>query len=137
MTDQESADVNAIRRLLAHYVLTADQAELQAEDIFTQDARLIIPGTVFEGMAAVSGFYEGRKPAGRQDIADNRRARHQLTTCGIDITGPTSAAGNTYFMLVRLGRITQMGSYLDQFRKVDGRWLIAERNVVLHFLVDA
>ena len=49
---------------------------------------------------------------------------------------PDSATGNTYFLLVKLGQITQMGSYLDLYRKVGGDWRIAERNVVLHFMAD-
>lgn len=137
MTEAESADVNAIRRLLAHYNLTGDQAEMAVDEIFTDDVRFEIPGTVFRGKAEVRAFFEGRKEAGRQDLANNCRARHQLTTCGIDITGPASATGNTYFLLVRLGQITQMGSYLDEYRKVDGQWRIADRNVVLHYIFDA
>ncbi|CAN5248254.1 hypothetical protein BH10PSE13_BH10PSE13_05650 [soil metagenome] len=137
MTNEDSADVNAIRRLIAQYVITGDQAEMAVDEIFTDDARVEIPGVIFRGKEEVRAFYDSRKEAGRQDIANNRRARHQLTTMGIDITGPTSGTGTTYFLLVRLGRITQMGTYFDQYRKVDGRWLIADRDVVLHYMVDA
>jgi hypothetical protein len=137
MTNEDSADVNAIRRLVARYNLTSDQTEMAIDQVFTDDARLEIPGAVFEGKAKVRAFYEGRKEAGLKDIANNCRARHQLTTMGIDITGPGTATGNIYFLLVRLGQITQMGSYFDQYRKVDGEWLIAVRNVVLHYVADA
>lgn len=137
MTNDEATDIVAIQRLMAHYNLTGDDAQMAVDEIFTDDACLEIPGTVFRGKEKVREFFESRKEAGRQDIANKRRARHQLTTCGIDITSPTTAVGNTYFQLVRLGRITQMGSYLDKFEKVEGKWLIAYRNVVIHYLVDA
>lgn len=137
MTPQESADVNAIRRLIAHYNLSGDEAQMATDEIFAEDARLSIPGTTFVGREEIRAFFDGRMETARQDLANSRRARHQLTTCGIDITGPDTAKGNTYFLLVRLGRITQMGSYLDEYRKIGGEWRISYRDVVLHYLIDA
>ena len=131
-----TADITAIRRLQARYTLTSDQAEMVVDEIFTHDVRFEVPGAVFSGLEEVRAFFDARKPAKLADLAAHREARHQMTTTGIDITGPDSATGNTYFLLVKLGQITQMGSYLDLYRKVGGDWRIAERNVVLHFMAD-
>ncbi len=133
-TDTETAEVTEIRRLQARYTLTSDQAEMVVEEVFAPDVRFEVPGTIFSGLEEVGAFFEARKAAKLADIAASREARHQLTTTGIDITGPDSATGNTYFLLVRLGHIIQMGSYLDRYRKVDGQWRIAYRNVVLHYM---
>ena len=56
-------------------------------------------------------------------------ARHNLTTCQIELTGPDSAEARTYwFVQTNIGP-DHSGVYRDRFARVDGEWLIAERRV--------
>ena len=135
MSLQDAADIILIQRVIARYNHCGDAADPEGvAAVFTPDATLEIPGQVFTGIDAVRGFYEGRREMGLQEIREKRRYRHYLTNHLIEITGPGAAAGKTYFMLVRNGRIEQQGTYVDTFRKVGDDWLIASRNVVMHWM---
>jgi hypothetical protein len=56
-------------------------------------------------------------------------ARHNLSTCKIDLTGPDSATGRTYWHVNTDIGPDHSGVYRDTFRRVDDEWLIAERRV--------
>lgn len=56
-------------------------------------------------------------------------ARHHLSTCKIDLTGPATADVRTYWVAWTDIGPDHAGYYLDAFRKVDGDWLIAHRRV--------
>lgn len=136
MTQEEGLAIVAIQKTMAMYNRAADEARMaDIAATFAEDGQIEIPGAVFVGRDQVRGFFDARLENALKDIADNRRARHYITTSQIDITGPDTATGATYFLLIRTGQIEQMGSYLDRFKKVGGEWMIAYRNVVLHWMV--
>jgi len=56
-------------------------------------------------------------------------ARHNLTTSKIELTGPDSAAGRTYWFVITNAGPDHSGVYRDRFARVNGEWLIAERRV--------
>jgi hypothetical protein len=63
-------------------------------------------------------------------------ARHNLTTCQIEITGPDSATARTYwFVNTNIGP-DHAGVYRDTFRKVGTEWLIATRRVKTEWAAD-
>ena len=55
--------------------------------------------------------------------------RHHLSTCHIELTGPETAKARTYWVAWTDIGADHSGYYLDDFRKVDDRWLIARRRV--------
>lgn len=136
MTNDEAAAIVAIQQTMMAYNHAGDGAEMDVTRIFAPDGALEIPGAVFRGHKEVQAFFDGRQEAGRRDIAANIRARHYITTCHIEVTGPGTAEGKTYFLLIRTGQIEQMGTYFDTFRKIGDDWRIAHRNVVLHWMTS-
>jgi hypothetical protein len=47
------------------------------------------------------------------------------------------ATGRTYFLVVTNQGPSHQGIYIDRFRKVEGRWLIAEREVTVGWQAPA
>jgi ketosteroid isomerase-like protein len=140
MTPDELAARQSIRHVLASYNMNGDR--LKADDLaacFAEDGILeseFSPAaTAFrhEGRTAIRAWFAGfdRQP----EIAARKRAatfvRHNLTTSLIDVTGPTTAKARSYFAVFTDIGPDHAGIYIDEFRKTDGRWLIARRKVRL------
>jgi len=134
----------AIRDTLAKYNTSGDRA--RAEDYaacFTTDGiiesadRKGGKGLYYEGRDAILAWQTAWKnaPKGSSDTPNvQRRAefvRHNLTTCKIDLTGPDTAKARTYWSAWTDIGPDHAGMYLDDFRKVGARWLIARRRVRL------
>ena len=131
----------AIRDTLAKYNTSGDRS--RAEDYaacFTTDGiiestdRSGSAGIHFEGRAAILAWQTAWKNAPK--VADDgqvkRKAqfvRHNLTTSKIDLTGPDTADVRTYWMVITDIGPDHSGVYVDKFRKEDGQWLIAHRQV--------
>jgi len=118
-----------IRDTIARYNIAGDSRNLDAfVDTFTED-----------GVYESSPFHCVGKPAIRAYLSENWNAkptgptakfrRHNITTCQIDLTSPTTADGRTYYFVVTDLGPDHCGFYVDRFREVGGRWLIAHREV--------
>jgi hypothetical protein len=82
-----------------------------------------------EILAWQTGVREPGKGLGTSAAVPLKFARHNLTTCQIDLTGPDSAKVRTYwFVNTNIGP-DHSGVYRDTFACVDGEWLIAARRV--------
>jgi hypothetical protein len=128
----------AIRDTLARYNVAGDR--LKVEDYvacFTEDgvmeAEHADPALAFryEGHAAIREWqarWLQRTLAGEKVHAASF-ARHHLSTSQIDLTGSDTAQVRTYWIAWTDIGPDHAGYYLDSFRKVHSRWLIAHRRV--------
>lgn len=142
MTIEELLAREAIRDTLAKYNVSGDR--LKAEDYadcFTEDG--IIESRKgpdeyhfrYVGRAEILAWQNRWREAKPGDDTPSdvvRKAtfvRHNLTTCKIDLTGPDTARVRTYWIVMSDNGPDHCGVYLDDFRKVGDRWLIARRRV--------
>ncbi len=58
-----------------------------------------------------------------------RFRRHHITTTQIDLVDDAHAKGRVYYLMVTDLGLDHCGYYVDRYRRVDGRWLIAHRQV--------
>jgi hypothetical protein len=131
-----------IQELQSRYALAHDltDADMYAA-VFTEDAELYGAGRMLakgrEALHAIGVNDRKRFNAGAAEGARSFGAlRHVITNSVIDLTGETSATGFCYVMtvVVRPGggpEILSLGRYEDEYRKVDGEWLIAKREIVM------
>jgi hypothetical protein len=137
VTVEELLAREGIRDTMARYNSAGDR--LRADDFvanFTEDGVL-----ESDGVPAADAFrYVGRAAirswitrfATSATPGDGPRAtfvRHHLSTSVIDLTGSDSAQARTYWTAITDIGPDHGGVYLDMFRKVGDRWLIAHRKV--------
>lgn len=138
MTVDELLAREGIRRTMAAYTAAGDR--LREEDFiatFTEDAVL-----ESEGVPDADLFrYAGRENIGQwirrwlekpEGAARPHRAsfvRHHLSTCHIEMTGADSATARTYWVAWTDIGADHAGFYLDDFRRLDDRWLIHRRRI--------
>ena len=139
MTLDELLAREGIRQTMADYTMAGDRLRIdEFAAVFTEDAVLET-----EGVPESDAFrYEGRQ-AVREWLsrwtrqADGRSThqatfvRHHLSTSQIELTGAHTARARTYWVAYTDIGPDHCGYYLDTFRKVDTRWLIAHRKVRL------
>lgn len=139
MNAQELADREEIRHLLSVYNTAGDRMRLdELASVFTEDGilettrfRLRGRREIAEGLGA--GGARSRTPSDPAAAAPQRPrlslVRHNLTTSRIDLTGPDSATGRTYFTVLTDVGPDHAGVYVDEFVKIDKSWRIAHRQV--------
>jgi 3-phenylpropionate/cinnamic acid dioxygenase small subunit len=128
MTLDELVAREAIRDTLAAYNLAGDRMRhADFLDCFTEDA--LYRSSVFSlaGRTAIRAWLEGF----RAGAADVRLVRHHLTTSRIAIENADEARARSYYLVVTERGPDHGGVYVDRFRRVGARWLIAEREVRL------
>jgi hypothetical protein len=139
MTIEELLAREAIRKTMADYTLAGDR--LRIDDfvaVFTEDAILESEGVPeadtfrFVGRDAMrSWFTRWKQPEGAARTHQATFVRHHLSTSQIELTGPGTARARTYWTAYTDIGPDHCGYYIDQFRKVGERWLIAHRKVRL------
>lgn len=134
MKTEDVADLEQIRQLIAEYNHAGDAGDaVRVVRTFTGDADLeTIAGTI-TGDSAIRSFFDERAEVRREDARLGRPGRHHLSTQAISVDGD-SAEASTSFLFVRTGAIEQTGTYHDEFVRIDGRWLIRRRRVVMDWL---
>lgn len=130
----------AIRDTMARYTMAGDRLR---EDEFVA---VFAPDAVMEseGVPAEDAFrYEGReqirhwisrwrnRPEGAAATHAATFVRHHMSTSLIELMGPDTARARTYWVAYTDIGADHSGYYLDEFRKLDGQWLIARRRVRL------
>ena len=135
MTVEELLARESIRHTINSYNIYGDRLKEEFVDCFTDDA-------IFEFGNDVPYRYVGREeirgwrmqfskappqPAGVREAP--KFVRHHLTTSRIEITGPDTAEGRSYFHVYTQVGPDHMGVYTDKYRKVGDRWLIAHRKI--------
>ncbi|HTV96053.1 MAG TPA: nuclear transport factor 2 family protein [Steroidobacteraceae bacterium] len=141
MTIDELLARESIRRTMAAYTMAGDR--LKVEDfiaVFTEDAIFESEGVAaqdlfrYEGRAAIRDWLAGwssRAAARPPSLKRPTFIRHHLSTCQIELTGSAAAKARTYWVAYTDIGPDHGGYYVDSFRKVDDRWLIAHRKVRL------
>lgn len=129
MSLEEAVAREHIRDTMARYNIAGDGRDLRAfVDTFADDA--VYESAVFRcvGKDEIEAYLESAwsaKPTG----PTAKFRRHNLTTCQIDLTGPTTANARTYYAVHTDLGLDHCGFYVDRFRQVSGRWLFAHREV--------
>jgi 3-phenylpropionate/cinnamic acid dioxygenase small subunit len=140
MTVEEMLARESIRQTLAAYTAAGDRLRVdEFIAVFTDDAILET-----EGVPAADSFRYAGKPAIRawmerwlqppkQEEKPHQSSfiRHHLSTCHIELTGADGARARTYWSAWTDIGTDHTGYYVDTFRKVGERWLIAHRKIRL------
>ena len=144
MTIEEMLAREAIRHTMACYNMAGDRARAdEFAAAFTEDGILESDGVPeadafrHEGREALRTWMtRWREPSG-PGISSPRATfvRHHLSTCLIELTGADTAKARTYCTAYTDIGPDHGGVYLDEFRKVGDRWLIAHRRVRLDWRV--
>ncbi|MEO6717589.1 MAG: nuclear transport factor 2 family protein [Novosphingobium sp.] len=135
MTLEDLLAREAIRDTMAKYNHSGDS--LRAEDFaacFTEDGILESAragGFRYASRAEILAWQSAWRdePKSADTPRGAKLVRHNLTTSRIELTGPDSARARTYWVVMTDVGPDHCGVYTDQFRKVDGEWLIAHRKV--------
>lgn len=124
-----------IHDLYARYAHTFDQADANGwVALFTPDGRFAPPGLdPIVGTEALHAFVAGRS-------GDLPGMRHLIANVIVEATDG-GARGSAYFCCFRLGgdgafRMRNFGRYDDLLRRHDGRWRIADRQIVAELPVE-
>jgi hypothetical protein len=130
MTPDEAVVRESIRQLLAAYHFAGDRGRV--DDLaatFAEDGVMEFASGTHCGREAIRealsgvGRREGGGPIGF--------LHHHLTTSHIDLSGPDSATGSSYFLVMSRVGIDHSGRYADEYVRVEGQWLIARRRVTV------
>ncbi|MDE1145146.1 MAG: nuclear transport factor 2 family protein [Azospirillaceae bacterium] len=132
MADIAAEARGAIAHLLTVYNTSGDRGRIdEMLAVFTPDATLEVPGATHEGRDAIGAFMRNvvAGAVGGTDLSGG--SRHHLTTSRVEVDGADSARGWTYFFVMRRGTVIEEGTYIDQYVRQDGQWLIRRRRVKL------
>ena len=139
MTVDELLAREAIRDTLAKYNVSGDRLRVDdyaacftADGIIEAEHRDPAFAFRYEGREAIRAWQQRwRDAAATGGVHRATFARHHLSTCKIDLTGPETASVRTYWAAWTDAGPDHAGYYLDDFRKVGEEWLIAHRRVRL------
>ncbi|MEU3041640.1 MULTISPECIES: nuclear transport factor 2 family protein [Streptomyces] len=128
----------ACERLIVEFGRRLDLGEPgEAAELFTEDGvwEWAAGERRIEGRAALRAYFDGR-PA-------DRLSRRVASNILVTVASPALARATSYFQTYRVDGHTagpvparppvQVGHYEDTFRRADGRWLLARRNLFLAF----
>ena len=142
MTGDETSARESIRRTINAYTIAGDSRDGDAfHPLFAEDAIL-----EFAGFPPAPAFRsEGREairartatwssvPGKDPSLSLTSFIRHNLTTCGIELTGPDTARARTYFIVFTEIGPDHMGTYSDELVRQGERWLFAHRRITLQW----
>jgi len=121
----------SIRDLVARYNANGDSGRFDPLlALFAEDAVLEVPDGRIEGRAAIRAYFANvaRGATGRPPV---RLLRHHTATLQIDVDSPDEARSRCYFQVFTESGLDHWGRYVDDYRRVDGRWRFARRRVTL------
>ena len=97
-------------------------------ELFAEDAVLEIPGSTHHGKREIRALFEG--VSGRTGAGGKAAfIRHFTATHQIDVLSETEARGRSYYAVLTDRGLDHWGRYLDEYRRIDGRWLFWRRKV--------
>lgn len=129
MTEDERLARAGIEKTLAACTQAGDARKADAYACcFTQDGVLEL-GERLEGRDAIRGFMLAPSPIPQPSASGVAQGyvSHHLTTCRIELTSAGTATVRTYWLVITAVGLDHTGYYDDQFRRIDGEWLIAYR----------
>ena len=123
----------SIRDLVARYNANGDSGRFDPMlELFAEDATLELAAATHRGRPAIRAMFEG--VAGKTGGGDGARARfirHFTATQQIDLESETEARSRCYYVVLTDRGVDHWGRYIDQFRRIDGRWLFWHRKVTV------
>lgn len=130
--------IEEITRLMVEYGHRFDHGRaVEVADLFTED------GAWRSNTIDAVGRDELRAFCGRREAMTDRLTRHVVTNIAVDVLDADHARGTSYAVEIRDDRGADgfgvdtrpgvVGDYVDEFVRVDGRWLFKERRVVIEF----
>ena len=120
----------------AAYHLAGDRGRLdELASAFAEDGVLELATGELRGRTAIRAGLSAVGGASDEVSAEVRPAfvRHHLTTSHIELTGPDTARGWSYFLVMTPIGIDHSGRYVDDYVAEEGQWLIAHRRVVVEW----
>jgi len=124
--DQLLKDMADIRALIMRYTINGDRGKVDVlASCFASDGVLKYPGNQGTGPDGVfKALTSGAANPARTFI------RHNITSSEVlmDDSGWT-ATGRTYFFVISDNGPDHSGVYVDKYRREDGQWKIAHRDV--------
>ncbi len=132
MTPDEVVAREEIRYTQSAYHLAGDRGRIdELVACFTDDGVLELSVGTFEGRTAIAdrlsqvGGDRPALPAGVRPFL-----HHHLTTSHVEVDGD-EATGLSYFLVMSHVGLDHCGRYVDAYRKVGERWLIARRKATV------
>lgn len=122
-----------IRDLVARYNANGDSGRFDPMlDLFAEEAVMVVPDGEHVGKSAIRDMLGGV----RDDLSSQRSSgvqfiRHFTATHQIDVEGATAARGRCYYLVLTDLGLDHWGRYIDEYRKIEGRWLFWRREVSL------
>ena len=127
----ELAARESIRDLVARYNANGDSGRFdQMLALFAEDAVFEFAGGEHRGRPAIRAYFEGvAKRTGAGGAA--KFVRHFTATHQIDVLSEREARGRCYYAVLTDRGLDHWGRYVDEYRRIDGRWLFRRRKVTL------
>jgi hypothetical protein len=131
LTDEELKARVAIADRLGSLALAGDARKGDAyADCFAEDGVLDLShggGATIAGREAIRAWMKGPSPIAQPSDRPPSFISHHITSSRIEITGPDSARGRSYFLVTSTAGVDHNGYYDDVFRKEGDAWLVAHR----------
>ena len=126
MTEGEALDQIEIRQLIARYNIMGDRGRVdEMVTVFAPGARLRAVDATATGHAEIGRLLGGNPTTPRHTVT-----RHHLGTQLIEVAGDSASARTYYMVHTNIGP-DHHGVYIDRLARIDGRWLITDRDVRL------
>lgn len=139
-TLRELADRAAIHEVMQQYVWSVDALDADGYvAVFTEDAEIDSNGVVHKGHAAIRKVVtdlQARQAANRARGEPPGNFYHVISNERISFQSPTEALYQSYWQTLRKGTDNRyvaggFGRSEDRLVKVDGKWLIKSRKLVV------
>jgi hypothetical protein len=130
VTVEEMIARESIRDTLSQYNSYGDRMKVDGYvNTFAEDAIFDAGEMHMEGREQIRAWLTAPRNKGDASKPKAKFVRHNLTTCLITLTSATTADVRTYFVVFTDIGPDHCGYYVDKFRQVGDRWLIAHRKV--------
>ncbi len=119
----------SIRDLVARYNANGDSGRFDPMlELFAEDATMELDSGTHRGRTAIRAIFEGvAADTGRK--SRSAFIRHFTATHQIDLENENEARGRCYYAVLGDKGLDHWGRYIDQYRRIEGRWLFWYRRV--------
>ena len=129
MEHWEAIARECIRDLVARYNANGDSGRFDPMlELFAEDAEMELATGTFRGRDAIRSIFTGAAERTGEGGAA-RFIRHCTSTHQIDLLDPDRARGRCYYFVLTDRGLDHWGRYVDEYRRIDGRWLFWRRKV--------
>jgi uncharacterized protein (TIGR02246 family) len=137
---RQLVDRAAIEEVMQKYVWSVDSLDADGYvSVFTADAEIHTNGTILKGHDAIRTVVTGMQARQAKNRADGKpigALHHVISNERISFQGPNEATYQSYWQTMTKGednryRAGGFGTSEDHLVKVDGKWLIKSRKLVV------